>query len=495
MIIGSKIAIPVVELRFLRPLVTATSVAGTMISLKDELVELVNRMPLESAGFTVSSLNFELKWDFPLTFDTSFGCIVRRTKTTMPTTLSVVDEAGLISNYAVMIDPNAAVYIPVVGQLIRSLYLRRLYNLIESSSRKAQLLADIDLKIADLCNTPMILAPVADECFGASDGAIYMYRDTITPTSDFFITLPFGSLPPQLVADFRFIRADATSSLYKLPGYEAGMNTGIEDALMNRGALSKMDDSSKWLHVSETLDRTVSAAAPVVSILAYEAPRVLALLTLARRVSMMGSEVNLSLLDAGTMQLLKTLRKISNKNEFVVLSVTELLHDVIELAPILTNSVVDQSSFIQLYCRFTGVTRTTAVFTGSATEANKRLVRTAIAQWRYDLGHITGLTATVDGSTIVYKNSSAATVATVTFEGPFAAAIASIEVSRTSTLQKVIDDLAAMAGLVDTANIGKVFGISPSTNELSFSYTIDQLKASVAEVLIDTTRALYKRSV
>lgn len=491
--IGKNIAILGVELTIKQPLVSTATAGNKIETLGAEIKQLVAQINLASPSGSLSSTNFNLAWSCPLTFDVVFATPIRKSSVTIPTDISVKDQNGKITTTVTQVDPNGSMYVSVVGQVFRAEYLKRLYNLIESSTQKTILLNELDAKLASLYETALILAPVADDLFAAFDGGLYLYRDTITTNSEFFVSLPFNSLPAQIQADFQFMRSSAVNGLYSLSGYTPGMNAGIEDALMNRGALSKLNDSSKWLHVAETLDAHVIVPNSISNLVAYEAPRVLAFVTLGRKVSVKNSEISLSELDSNTMKFVKALRKIANKTDLVVVSTNELVHDVIELAPLLSSNVAIQTQFVKLYCKLVGVTSQSIVYEPGATEAQKRLIRIAISQWRYDLSGITGLTVSAVNSTILFK-AGTALVGTLTYSGPFAADIAQIEVARAADLQTVINTLAAVSALIDTAVLSKAFGIVPATGELQFTYTIDQLKEAVAEIIVDTSRAMYKRS-
>lgn len=493
MIIGNDIAIFAVKLKILKPLVTVANVSTQLSSLSSEISGLIGSMNLASPVGNLQSANFSIEWDCPLTFDVIFGTPVRESTVTITKDIITKDQFGKIKTANCKIDPNGSLYVSVIGQIFRAEYLKRLYSLIESSTQKTILLGELNAKLAQLYSTALILGPVPDDLFASEDGALYLYRDTITDNSDFFISVPFSGLPAQVQADFRFMKASATAGLYSLEGYTPGMNSGIEDALASRGALSKLNDESKWLHVAETLNASVIAPVAISNLLAYESPRVLAFITLARKVSLRNSEISLSELDSNTMKLLQTLRKISNKTDLVVLSTNELLHDVLELAPLLSSNIATQTSFVMLFCKFIGITSQSIVYEAVATEAQKRLIRLATSQWRYDLSKITGLTVTASNSTIQFK-SGGTLIATLTYSGPFSTNIATIETGRDAALQSVVTTLSAVAALVDTASLSKAFGIVPGTGELQFSYTIDQLKEAVAEILVDTNRSLYKRT-
>lgn len=493
MVAGNDIGLFVVELVVKAPTVSASTATQALLSYQSEIRSLVASLNLSVAHQTVESSSFKLVVNAPLTFDAIFGSIVRRSTVLTNRTITTKDQMGRITSVDVKVDANCSFFVSVFGQIFRAEYLRRLYNLIESSSQKTTLLQEANAKLEDLYATAKILGPVPDELYGVVDGGIYLYRDTIAQNSQFYVTSVYSALPPQLKQDFEFMQASSLTGLYSLPGYEPGMNSGIESALTTRGALSKLNDNARWLHVTETLDAVVTAPQAIVDLLAFDAPRIIAFITLARKVSMMNQEISLSALDANTLKLFATLRKISNKSDLVVLSTNELIHDIIELAPALTSDIAVQEDFIKLFCKLCGVTKTVISYAAGATEAQKRLIRLAGGQWESDYSSITGLTPSVSENVVIFSDG-VKEVGRITFEGPYGSSIALIEKKRSSALQDVISILSSTSALIDTASLGKVFSISPSTRQMSFSYTIDQLKAAVAEVLVDFTRSLYKRS-
>lgn len=492
MILGDKIAIFGVELIIKGGLVTVDNASAPLSSYKDEIVGIINSIPLQSSSYSKETAHFKIVVDTPLTFDVVFLTPVRRSQVVIEREIHTKDQNGLISSNSVIIDPNSSAYVSVLGQIFRAEYLLRLYSMIESSTQKTVLIAEVNNKLSQLYETATILGPAPDECFASVDGGLYLYRDTISSVSDFFISIPYQELPPQAVADFSFMRRESLAGLYSLPGYTPGMSSGIEAALTSRGALGKLDDNSMWLNVVSTLATTVEVPVSLSNIIAYESPRILAFVTLARKVSLANSEISLSALDANTMSFFKTLRKIANKSDLVVLSTNELVTDIIELAPFISadSSVVED--FIVLTSKFLGVTKTEVEFQPLCSESDKRLLRLALGQWRYDYSGITGLVPTTVGNVVEFRKAGVL-IGKIIFSGPFSSRLAVIEIKRSAGVQAVVDALAATSGLIDTANLSKSFAVSPATGELSFSYTIDQLKQAVAEILVDTTRSLYRR--
>lgn len=495
MVYGDKIGILGATLTILGNIVTDATATEPLSKFKSEIEGLVAQINLNSTSQTITGTNFKVVIDTPITFDLIFKTDIRASTSLFQQSIFTKDQNGKIVEAKVKRDANATFYVSVIGQIFRAEFLKRLYNLIESSSQKTVLLGEVGAKLADLYNTVCLLGPVCDELYGVYDGGIYLYRDTISDNSDFFVALPYSSLPAGIKSDFEFVRANATSGLYTLSGYTPGMSSSIEDALKNRGALGKLDDNSKWLHVTETLAGSVIAPAAITNLIAYEAPRILAFVTLGRKVSMKNQEISLSALDANILSFLKSLRKIANKTDLVVLSTNELIHDVIELAPFLSTDVNIQTSFIKLYSKFVGVTTQVVNYTANASEAEKRLMRLAAGQWRYDFSKITGITSSANANVVSFKRTTdSVLLGTITYNGPFASDVALMEVGRSTALQTVVNVLSGVGALIDSSVLSRGWTISPSTNELTFTYTIDQLRESVAEILVDTSRSLYKRS-